>query len=84
MFFFGKLVRCRGAVLGCNREQRYDVGGAMAQCNAQWYNGASVRGATIYNVGVVMVRCSRSGMGKLPNGIQTVFVWFSLFDVFLL
>ena len=36
-------------------------------------NGASVRGATVYNVGVVMVRCSRSGMGKLPNGFCVVF-----------
>ena len=52
--FFWKPVRCRGAVEGCNGEQRYDVGGAMMQHGAMYRmrNGTmvqvcdSVRGVT--------------------------------------
>ena len=65
----GAMCRCDGAIGRCDG----CVAGSNNRLRVRWYNGASVRGATVYNVGVVMVRCSRSGMGKLPNDFCVVF-----------
>ena len=78
--------------------QWHNVDGTLAR--RRGYNGASIWDAMVQCRGVAMARCSRSAQQCLTSAAgfdfarfaaawvwgscQTVFVWFSVFNVFLL